>query len=339
MRSIDLHVTGQCCRIFPDASIDALNDLCIPDNTVIISDTNVCCYHGDKLRPYRVIEIEPGEEHKTLKTVNAIYEQLCAIEAGRSWTIVGVGGGIVCDIAGFTASTYMRGISFGFVPTTLLAQVDASVGGKNGVNIQGFKNLAGTFTQPGFVLCDFSFLRTLPYHEIKNGIAEVIKSALISDLTLFEYIENNRLAILSLNKDAFERIINDCLVIKTGIVSRDEKESGERRKLNLGHTIGHAIEKARGYRHGEAISIGIVIAAELSQRRGTLSKEDVVRVKTLLTSFGLPTELKSDKEAVMNAVRKDKKRQGADIHFVFLSGIGNAVVETMSLSELEEVIF
>ncbi|MFA5618106.1 MAG: 3-dehydroquinate synthase, partial [Syntrophorhabdaceae bacterium] len=124
-----------------------------------------------------------------------------------------------------------------------------------------------------------------------------------------------------------------------GIVSRDEKESGERRKLNLGHTIGHAIEKARGYRHGEAISIGIVIAAELSQRRGTLSKEDVVRVKTLLTSFGLPTELKSDKEAVMNAVRKDKKRQGADIHFVFLSGIGNAVVETMSLSELEEVIF
>ena len=339
MRSINLNVTGQCCRIFPDASIEELNDLCMPGNTVIISDKNVCRHHGDKLSAYRVIEIEPGEEHKTLKTVNAIYERLCAIEADRSTMIVGVGGGIVCDIAGFAASTYMRGLPFGFVPTTLLAQVDASVGGKNGVNIQGFKNLAGTFTQPGFVLCDLSFLRTLPYHEIKNGIAEVIKSALISDRTLFEYIESNRLAILALNKDALERIINDCLSIKTGIVSRDEKESGERRKLNLGHTIGHAIEKTGGLRHGEAVSIGIAIAAELSEIRGTLSREDVLRIKTLLASFGLPTELNSAREAVVDAIRKDKKRQGADIHCVFLNGIGNAVVETMALAELEEAIF
>jgi 3-dehydroquinate synthase len=339
MRSIDLNVTGQCCRIFPDASIEALYDLCMPDNTVVISDKNVCRHHGDKLLPYRVIEIEPGEEHKTLKTVNAIYERLCTIEADRSTMIVGVGGGIVCDVAGFAASTYMRGLPFGFVPTTLLAQVDASVGGKNGVNIQGFKNLAGTFTQPGFVLCDLSFLRTLPYHELKNGIAEVIKSALISDRTLFEYIESNRLAILSLNKSAFERIINDCLAIKTGIVSRDEKESGERRKLNLGHTIGHAIEKVGGLRHGEAVGIGIGIAAELSEIRGTLSREDVLRIKTLLASFGLPTELNGDKEAVMDAVRKDKKRQGEGIHFVFLNGIGNAVVETIGLAELEEAIF
>ncbi|MBP1749734.1 MAG: aroB1 [Deltaproteobacteria bacterium] len=339
MKSIDLNITGQFCRIFPDSSIDALSDLCIPDNTVIVSDKNICRHHGHKLLPYRVIEIEPGEEHKTLETVHMIYDRFCEMGVDRSTTIVGVGGGIVCDIAGFAASTYLRGLPFGFVPTTLLAQVDASVGGKNGVNLQGYKNLVGIFMQPGFVLCDFSFLRTLPYDELTNGMAEVIKSALISDGALFGYIENNHQAIVSLDKNTFEKIITDCLVIKTDIVSRDEKESGERRKLNLGHTIGHAIEKTGGYRHGEAVSIGIVLAARLSEIRGTLSKEDVLRIKELLASFGLPTEIRSDRVSVMDAIGKDKKREGTDIHFVLLNGIGNAFMETMALAELEEVIF
>ena len=148
MKPIDLSSTGNTCKIYPGTSFDRLKEFCVPDNTVIISDKNIRNLHGDKLLPYRTIEIEPGEEHKTLETVNAVYEQLLALEADRSTNIVGVGGGVVCDIAGFAASTYLRGLPFGFVPTTLLAQVDAGVGGKNGVNYLGYKNLIGTFNQP-----------------------------------------------------------------------------------------------------------------------------------------------------------------------------------------------
>ncbi|MBA4390865.1 MAG: 3-dehydroquinate synthase [Syntrophus sp. (in: bacteria)] len=339
MKSIDLSIAGKTCIILPGTSFDSLNKFCAPDNTVIICDKNIRILHGDKLSPYRIIEVEPGEGHKTLETVNTIYEQLLTIETDRSTTIVGVGGGIICDITGFAATTYLRGLACGFAPTTLLAQVDASVGGKNGVNYHGYKNLIGTFNQPGFVLCDFSFLRTLPYDELRNGIAEVIKSALISDSTLFEYIEKNCKVIISLNNDAVERIVGDSLKIKTDIVSRDEKESGERRKLNFGHTIGHAIEKAIGLRHGEAISIGMVLAAKLSEMRGTLAREDVLRIESLLTSFNLPTEIGSDRDAIMDAIRKDKKREGTDIHFVLLNGIGNAIIETIGITELEEAIF
>lgn len=343
MKSIDLSVSGKTCKILPGASFDRLNEFCAPDNTVIISDKNIRNLHGDTLSPYRIIEVEPGEERKTLETVNTIYEQLLALETDRSTTIVGVGGGIICDITGFAASTYLRGLNFGFVPTTLLAQVDAGVGGKNGVNYLGYKNLIGTFNQPEFVLCDFNFLKTLPYDELKNGIAEVIKSALISNRALFEYIENNCKAIVALNNDALERIVGDALTIKTDIVSRDERESGERRKLNFGHTIGHAIEKTSGLPHGEAISIGMVLAAKLSETRGTLARADVLRIELLLTSFNLPTEIESNRDAIMDAImdaiRKDKKREGTAIHFVLLNGIGNAIIETIGVTELEEAIF
>ncbi len=339
MKSIDLSGSGKTCRILPGVSFDRLNEFCAPDNTVIISDENVRNLHSDKLSTYRTIEIEPGEVHKTLETVNTIYEQLLALETDRFTNIVGVGGGIVCDIAGFAASTYLRGLSFGFAPTTLLSQVDAGVGGKNGVNYLGYKNLIGTFNQPEFVLCDFSFLKTLPYDELKNGIAEVIKSALIGDSAFFEYIENNCKAIVALNNDALEKIVGDALTIKTDLVSRDERESGERRKLNFGHTIGHAIEKTSGLPHGEAISIGMVLAAKLSETRETLAREDVLRIESLLASFDLPTEFEGNRDALMDAIRKDKKREGAVIHFVLLNGIGNAIIEPIGVTELEEAIF
>ena len=339
MKPIDLSSTGNTCTIYPGTSFDRLKEFCVPDNTVIISDKNIRNLHGDKLSPHRTIEIEPGEEYKTLETVNTVYEQLLALETDRSTTIVGVGGGIVCDIAGFAASTYLRGLPFGFVPTTLLAQVDAGVGGKNGVNYLGYKNLIGTFNQPEFVLCDFSFLKTLPYDELKNGIAEIVKSALISDRTLFEFIAINHKGIISLDSKVTERIIGDTLTLKTDIVSRDEKESGERRKLNFGHTVGHAIEKISGLRHGEAISIGMVIAAKLSEMRGILARKDVLKIESVLKSFHLPTEIEGNRDAIMDAIRKDKKREGADIHFVLLDGIGSGIIETIGIAELEEAIF
>jgi 3-dehydroquinate synthase len=339
VKSIDFTGNTGNCRILLDSTFDQLGKLCDAEKTVVIVDRNVFNLHGDKLSPYRYIEVEPGEQQKTLNTVDAIYERFLEWEFDRSSTIVGVGGGMVCDIAGFVASTYLRGIPFGFVPTTLLALVDASAGGKNGVNYHGYKNLVGTFNQPGFVLCDFAFLRTLPYDELKNGLAEAIKSALIGDETLFDYIENNGQKIFSLNDDAIQRVVHDSLNVKISIVSQDETEKGERRKLNFGHTIGHAIEKTTRCSHGEAVSVGMVIAAQLSERKGTLTGKDVKRIEALLSYFKLPVKLEGDREAIMDAIRKDKKREGEDIHFVLIDGIGKARIEKIKIRELQEVLF
>jgi 3-dehydroquinate synthase len=322
------------------AAFEQLNEFCDREKTAVIVDGNVLRLHGEKLSPYRrLIEIEPGEQQKTLETVNAIYERFLRWELDRASTVIGVGGGMTCDIAGFAASTYLRGIPFAFVPTTLLALVDASVGGKNGVNYHGYKNLVGTFNQPGFVLCDFDFLRTLPYNELKNGIAEAIKSALIADEDLFNYIENNKEEISLLNNDAIQRIVFRSLNVKIDIVSRDETEKGERRKLNFGHTIGHAIEKTMGLQHGEAVSIGMVISARLSEKNGTLARKDVQRIERLLSYFQLPTKLEGDQKAITDAIRKDKKREGGDVYFVLLNGIGKARIEKMKIGRLQEVFF
>jgi 3-dehydroquinate synthase len=339
MKSIDFSGNTGNSKILLGVTFNQLGEFCDTEKTVIIVDRNVLDLYGDKLSPYRLIEVQPGEQQKTLKTVDAIYERFLGWELDRSLTIVGVGGGMVCDIAGFAASTYLRGIPFGFVPTTLLALVDASAGGKNGVNYHGYKNLVGTFNQPQFVLCDFAFLKTLPYNELKNGLAEAIKSALIGDETLFGYIEKNGQEISSLNDDAIQKVVYDSLNVKIGVVSRDETEKGERRKLNFGHTIGHAIEKTTGCSHGEAVSAGMVMAAKLSERKGTLTRKDVERIEALLGYFKLPVKCESDREAIMDAIRKDKKREGEGIHFVLLDGIGKARIEKINIHELQEVLF
>jgi 3-dehydroquinate synthase len=339
MKSIDFSGNTGNCKILLGATLDQLSEFCDAKKTVVIVDRNVLNLHGDKLSPYRLIEIEPGEQQKTLKTVDAIYERFLEWELDRSSTIVGVGGGMVCDITGFAASTYLRGIPFGFVPTTLLAMVDASVGGKNGVNYHGYKNLVGTINQPEFVLCDFGFLKTLPYNELKNGIAEAIKSALIADEALFNYIEDNKEEIYLLNNDAIQRVVLDSLNVKISIVSRDETEKGERRKLNFGHTIGHAIEKTKGSHHGEAVSIGMNIGARLSEKKGTLTGKDVKKIETLLSYFQLPTKYESEQKAIMDAICKDKKREGENIHFVLLNGIGNSRIEKIKIDKLQEVLF
>jgi 3-dehydroquinate synthase len=340
MKSLEFAGNSGNSRILLGATFDQLGELCDTENAVIIADGNVLEFHRDKLSPYRrLIKIEPGEQQKTLETVNTIYERFLEWELDRSSTIVGVGGGIVCDISGFVASTYLRGVPFGFVPTTLLALVDASVGGKNGVNYRGYKNLVGTFNQPRFVLCDFAFLKTLPYNELKNGLAEAIKSALIGNGTLLEFIEKNRQEISCLHDAAIQKVVYDSLMVKIGVVSRDETETGERRKLNFGHTIGHAVEKTMGFSHGEAVSVGMVIAAKLSEKKGTLMRKDVEKIEALLGYFKLPVKCEGDWKAIMDAIRKDKKREGEGIHFVLLDGIGKARIEKIKISELREVLF
>lgn len=305
---------------------------------MIITDSNVRDIYQKDFPPGDVIEIGIGEKIKNLDTVRSIYGRLMDLETDRSTFILGIGGGIVCDITGFVASTYMRGVRFGFVSSTLLAQVDASVGGKNGVNFSGYKNMVGVFNQPEFVLCDMNLLKTLPLKELQNGFSEIVKHAALGNTQLFSYFENHHKEALDLDAPTIEKLVFDSISIKSSIVNLDEKETGERRKLNFGHTFGHAFEKIIGVPHGQAVSVGMVVASELSIKKGYLSPDEGKRIKNLLQILKLPTRFLCDEEAVFAALRKDKKREGDNLHFVFLKEIGRAVVEKVSLRDLEVLV-
>jgi 3-dehydroquinate synthase len=310
----------------------------LPDRQpIIITDENVHRRYAGQFPSGPVITIGTGEANKTLDTVTRIYAELMRLEADRSCFIVGIGGGIVCDIAGFVASTYMRGVGFGFVATTLLAQVDASVGGKNGVNFGGYKNMVGTFNQPDFVLCDLEMLHSLPEEQLQSGLAEIVKHAAIADAGMFAYLEQNAPRALALDLEVIEHLVYDSLVIKSAIVNHDEKETGERRKLNFGHTFGHAIEKVTGVTHGQAVSMGMVLAAKLSRQRGLITAEVEQRLQNLLAQLRLPLRKPFDQNAVMEALGKDKKRERESVHFVLLDGLGKAVINDLPLSELREL--
>lgn len=338
MNRVDILTPVGHCTIFVDESVENLAALHGTKRCVAITDTRVRRLYAPLFGDYDVIEIGAGEKRKTLQTVEKIYRKMLALETDRSCFVLGIGGGMVCDIAGFAASTYMRGIPFGFVPTTLLAQVDASIGGKNGVNLDGFKNIVGVFNPPRFVLVDFEFLKTLPQNELLCGAAEIVKHALIQNASLFDYLEDHWRSLLSLQRNVLEKAVHESIGIKSRIVRRDVQEGGERRKLNFGHTLGHAVEKTSGLKHGEAISIGMAVAADISVAKGMLGTEAAQRIKTLLSNMGLLNRSELDKKSLVKAVDKDKKRQDDQIHFVLLSEIGAAKVTKMSYRELEGYI-
>ncbi len=302
----------------------------------IITDDNLVIHHALQFPDFPVFSMSPGEQSKTPETALRIYRWLLEQGADRQAFILAIGGGIVCDMAGYVASTFVRGVDFGFVASSLLAQVDASVGGKNGVNLDGHKNMIGTFNQPRFVLCDTSLLKTLPEEELRNGMAEVIKHALIADKKLFEEVESNIESIMALNQERIQHIISRSVQIKSGIVNEDERENGVRRKLNLGHTLGHAIEKTTGISHGQAISTGMAFAAALSHKKGLLTEQHRQRITRLLQRTGLPVSSEASPEKVFEVLVKDKKKQEDSIHFVLLKEIGEAVVTPVPLGELRE---
>lgn len=306
------------------------------DRLIVVTDTVVRDLYQQHFPSGDVIAIGTGESVKSLDTVRDIYYRLVDLKADRSTFIIGIGGGVVCDICGFVASTYMRGLRVAYIPTTLLAQVDASVGGKNGVNLGGYKNLVGVFNQPEFVLCDSRFLKTLPQREVLCGAAEIIKQAAVANIDLINYLEQNYDRIMNLDDDVIEKLIYDSIVIKSTIVNRDETERGERRKLNFGHTFGHAIEKCTAFNHGEAVAVGMVIAAALSVEKGVLSKADALRLKELLEKFNLPTQANVNVDEILDAIETDKKREGHNLHFVFLKGLGDAIVDEVSLDDLKD---
>lgn len=306
--------------------------------TVAITDRNVDGLFGSSYAADEKIVLGPGEEAKTLATVENVYGRLLEMGADRQTFVVAVGGGVVCDIAGFAAATYLRGLSFGFAATTLLAQVDAAVGGKNGVDFRGYKNMVGVFHQPLFVICDPEVLRALPAREVACGLAEMAKTAVVGSPRLFADLEHDPGRALSLERDFIARAVHECLRVKASIVESDEKESGERRRLNFGHTLGHAVETATRLSHGEAVSVGLAFAAELSVRKGFLARADGDRVTRLLARLGLPLETEAPPEALVDAIFKDKKRQGDSVRFVFLEGIGRPLVREISLKELESAV-
>ena len=338
MKVLEIHGSTGDSTILIGESLQNITKYINADRVLIITDANVKDHYLKNFPSREVIEIGTGEQIKNLDTVQSIYGKLMDIGADRSSFILGIGGGIVCDIAGFVASTYLRGIRFGFVPSTLLAQVDASVGGKNGVNFGGYKNMVGVFSQPEFVICDSTLLRTLPKKEISSGFAEIVKHAAIGNGPLFSYLEEHHEKALHLDDKVIEKLLYDSLIIKSSIVEKDEKEKGERRKLNFGHTLGHAIEKTTGVPHGEAVSAGMVLASNISFKKGYLSTEDAKRIEELLEKLILPTRLQLDRKKIFDALRKDKKRREDSIHFVLLDGIGHAVVEVITINELEAMI-
>jgi 3-dehydroquinate synthase len=330
--SILIH-PGLLARTGPECRKLSLGQRC-----AVISDRNVAPHFGEKvLASLRSAGFEPvlitiaaGEAAKSLKSVQSCYNQLAAHRLERRSFIVTLGGGVVGDLAGFVAATYLRGIPFVQVPTTLLAQVDSCVGGKVGVNLRTGKNLVGAFHQPHLVLCDLDTLRTLPEREFRAGLAEVIKYGIIYDAALFRRLERDLPKLLNLSPDVLAAVVARCCQIKATVVSQDETEGGLRAILNFGHTIGHAIESAVGYGkylHGEAISIGQVAAAYLSETILGLPKRDVVRINNLLFAAGLPTHIRlgpAQSERLLAAMKLDKKVSGGEIKFVLAERIGKA---------------
>lgn len=310
---------------------DLLGGVLPAGRIVALSDTTVarCC--GELLAPYECVLIGTGERNKTLRTVETVYRRFIELGVDRRTFVLAVGGGIVTDVAGFAAATYMRGVAFGFVPTTLLGQVDAAVGGKNGVNVDGYKNMAGTFTQPQLVICDPALLRTLPDREFRAGLAEVVKAAVIADADLFACIAQSTFGQLRSDAELLADVVAAAIRVKTDIVGRDERERGERRKLNLGHTLAHAIEKCSpAMNHGEAVAVGTALIADAAVRLGVLSDADRVRIRELLARLGFDLTPPVAMPLLLKEVVRDKKSEDGLLHVVLPVGIGDCTVRPMT---------
>jgi 3-dehydroquinate synthase len=314
--------------------ISYLKQIADQKNTVIITDENVFNNHQKRFKNWNTIVLKPGEEYKVQATADTIIEQLIGMNADRTTTLVGVGGGVITDLTGYVASVYMRGIRFGFVPTTLLSLVDASIGGKNGIDVGVYKNMVGVIRQPSFILHDLVFLSTLPENEWRNGFAEIIKHACIKDAALFRELEQHNIGFYQKKKKEVSLLIRRNALLKTKVVQQDEFEQGDRKLLNFGHTLGHALENQYELSHGEAISIGMAYASMLSQEMKGFKQAG--RVVQVLENFGLPTLAEFDKDKVINVLKMDKKKVKDSINFILLEKIGKAVIQKISIDQLYE---
>lgn len=308
------------------------------EKLVFVTDENVFAKHAAKFDGLQVITLRAGEAYKQQPAVDQIINELLQLQADKQTILVGVGGGVVTDITGYAASVYKRGIKLVLVPTTILAMVDAAVGGKNGVDVGPYKNMVGTVYQPDALLYDYEFLNTLPQAEWINGFAEIIKHACIKDAVFFQFLGTK--TIFDFQKDGalLAELIEKNVAIKTSVVLKDEFETGDRKLLNFGHTIGHAIENLYQLPHGHAVSIGMVAAATLSEKIMSMPSSDKGRIVAVLQQYGLPVSLQFDTQKIWELLVLDKKRNNDAMAFVLLNSIGDAVVQSIPLSKLQTLI-
>jgi 3-dehydroquinate synthase len=326
----------QATEFYFDADFSQLKKL-VPEKTaVLITDEHLAAAHKKHFKGWNTIVLKAGEEYKVQATVDNIIQQLIAMHADRTWTVVGVGGGVVTDITGYVASIFLRGLNFGFVPTTLLAMVDAAIGGKNGIDVGVYKNMVGTINQPSFLLYDVGLLKSLPENEWRNGFAEIIKHAAILDTPMFKELEKHKLGYFQKNRSALQKLVQRNAAIKAKVVKEDEFEKDKRRLLNFGHTLGHAVEKQYELMHGEAIAIGMVFAARLSADMLKFKSRD--KLIQIIDQYGLPITAGYNKQKVFDVLVSDKKREGEQMNFVLLERIGKAVIKKIPLQEIYKLI-
>ena len=336
MKQISYRFSNSSTAYYFNGNFSYLKKIVDQKHSVVITDENVYEAHSKKFEGWNTIVLKPGEEFKIQPTVDAVIEQLIAFEADRKTTLIGVGGGVVTDLTGYVASIYMRGIAFGFVPTSLLAMVDASIGGKNGIDVGVFKNMIGTIRQPSFILHDLNLLDTLPQKEWENGFAEIIKHACIKDAAMFKELEHDSFSTYQQKKTKLGELVRRNAIIKIKVVQKDEFEKGERRLLNYGHTLGHALENQYELSHGQAISIGMAYASVISEE--IVGFKDASRIARLLLQYDLPTFVEFDSQKVFAVMRMDKKREKKDLNYILLEKIGKGIVKSIPVNQLETII-
>lgn len=326
----------QATTFYFDTAFSQLKKIVPQETTVLITDEHLFAAHPKIFKGWNVIALKAGEEYKIQATVDSVIQQLIDMHVDRTWTLVGVGGGVVTDMTGYIASIFLRGLAFGFVPTTLLAMVDAAIGGKNGIDVGLYKNMVGTINQPQFLLYDVALLKTLPENEWRNGFAEIIKHAAILDAAMFKELEKRSLLFFQKNKSALQKLVQRNAAIKAKVVREDEFERDRRRLLNFGHTLGHAVEKQYELMHGEAVAIGMAFAARLSAE--LLKFKATERLLQLIDQYGLPITVGYNKQKVFEVLISDKKREGEQMNYILLERIGKAVVKKIPLPEIYKLI-
>ncbi len=336
MHTAEYTFSQKTVTCYYDADFSHIEELVSIADIVIITDANVFDAHAEKFKGFPVIQFKAGEAYKNQETVDHIINELIKLGAHKDTCLLGVGGGVVTDVTGYVAAVYMRGIKFGLVPTSILAMVDAAIGGKNGIDVGLFKNMVGTIRQPDFIFYDYSFLQTLPVKEWVNGFAEIIKHACIKDALLFAILEKYSLHDYQTDKTLVAALIEKNVEIKTSIVTNDEFETGERKLLNFGHTIGHAIENLHELPHGHAVSIGMIAACNLSEKLSGFHFSEAAKIVKLLNQYHLPVDVETDHEKVFEILKMDKKRKAEGINFILLKSIGEAEIKFISLSDLEK---
>lgn len=336
MQAKKVQFSRQATTFHFGAAFSKLKELAPQKTTVLLTDEHVFAAHKKLFKGWQTIVLKAGEEHKVQATLDNVFAQLIDAKADRTWTLVGVGGGVVTDMTGYAASVYLRGVKFGFVPTTVLAMVDAAIGGKNGIDVGLYKNMIGTINQPQFLLYDVSLLKTLPLPEWRNGFAEIIKHAAILDAPMFKELEKHDIAFYQKNKAALQKLIQRNALLKARVVKDDEFEKDRRRLLNFGHTLGHAIEKQYGLMHGEAVAVGMAFAAKLSAEMLRFKSAD--KLLKLIDRYGLPLTAGYNKQKVFDVLVSDKKREGEWMNFILLERIGKAVIKKIPLTEIYKLI-